>query len=115
MVSSELRQQILKRDNWTCRYCDWDMRGHPEAMKVDHVIPKGSRWGGSDDENNLVAACNDCNGLARSDRFCDVDHKRAWIQWARSTAADQVPAQGSWMDHRPGTCAPISNDPTLNY
>lgn len=47
------RCKILERDEWICQYC-----GAP-AEHVDHIIPR--RRGGSDDEDNLVAACARCN------------------------------------------------------
>jgi len=48
-----LRAAILRRDNYTCRYC----RGH--ATEVDHVEP----WahGGLTVPANLAAACRCCN------------------------------------------------------
>lgn len=56
-VSKRLRYEVLRRDNHTCRYCG----GTPPdvALTVDHVIP--ITLGGTDDPNNLVAACRDCN------------------------------------------------------
>lgn len=54
--SSATKQEVMKRDNWICRYC-----GDP-ASTVDHVIPKSrlpkgtaNTWG------NMVAACKTCN------------------------------------------------------
>ncbi len=52
-----LRFRVLKRDRFTCRYCG---RRAPEVtLHVDHVIPLVQ--GGRDHEDNLVAACADCN------------------------------------------------------
>ena len=53
----ELKIRILRRDNYTCRFC-----GHYDRarMTLDHLIPKG--WGGSNDPSNLVATCEKCNG-----------------------------------------------------
>lgn len=57
----KLRLAILSRDNWQCRYCGgW-------ADEVDHVIRLED--GGSDDPDNLAAACHACNAakeLART-------------------------------------------------
>jgi len=55
----ELRQRVLARDGWTCAYCG------REANQVDHITPKSA--GGSDDMDNLTAACSACN-LAKSDK-----------------------------------------------
>jgi HNH endonuclease len=49
------RFAILKRDNYTCRYCH--RTGVP--LEVDHVILLYR--GGTNDDSNLVAACHDCN------------------------------------------------------
>lgn len=51
------RFAILARDNFTCRYCG---RKAPNVeLVVDHVVPIAA--GGTNDDDNLVAACVDCN------------------------------------------------------
>lgn len=56
-VSSKLRFEIFKRDNFTCQYCG---RKTPEViLEVDHIIP--SSKGGEDDESNLITSCFECN------------------------------------------------------
>jgi hypothetical protein len=49
----KIRERILMRDQNTCQYCG------QEANTVDHVIPIA--LGGTDEPNNLVAACARCN------------------------------------------------------
>ncbi len=49
----KLRERILRRDSWTCYYCG------AEADTVDHLVPRAK--GGTDDMDNLVAACRSCN------------------------------------------------------
>jgi 5-methylcytosine-specific restriction protein A len=49
-----LRLAILERDAYHCGYCG------SYAQTVDHRIPKAQ--GGTDDEDNLVAACTHCQG-----------------------------------------------------
>lgn len=57
-VSRSLRFQILRRDNHTCRYCGANA---PDVkLTVDHVVPEA--LGGTDKPENLVAACEGCNG-----------------------------------------------------
>ena len=54
-VSKRTRFEVLRRDNYTCRYC----RSTENQLTVDHVTPVA--LGGTDDPSNLVAACRDCN------------------------------------------------------
>jgi hypothetical protein len=56
-VTKRTRYEVLKRDNHTCRYCGGTA---PDAvLTVDHVTPVA--LGGTDNPDNLVAACRDCN------------------------------------------------------
>lgn len=50
------RENIFKRDNFTCVYCPCDDK---RKLTIDHVIPKSR--GGKDTWENLVTACFDCN------------------------------------------------------
>lgn len=56
-VSKRLRFEILRRDNYTCRYCGAKAPDVP--LRVDHVLPE--TLGGTDDPSNLVTACEPCN------------------------------------------------------
>ncbi|MFI9123833.1 HNH endonuclease [Streptomyces bikiniensis] len=62
------RADVLKRweelEWWSCVYCDRPF-GAKVVAEIDHVRP-ASR-GGSDEWENLVPACRDCN-CAKSDR-----------------------------------------------
>jgi hypothetical protein len=56
-LSTTLRFEVLKRDNFTCQYC-----GATKAdaeLTVDHV--KAIDAGGKNEAANLVTACADCN------------------------------------------------------
>jgi len=56
-ISPRLRFSILERDGYRCRYCG---RGAPDVtLHVDHVHPQSRN--GTDDPDNLVTACEDCN------------------------------------------------------
>lgn len=56
-VSKRLRYEILKRDNYTCRYCGANA---PDVqLHIDHVTPEA--LGGATVPENLVAACEGCN------------------------------------------------------
>jgi 5-methylcytosine-specific restriction endonuclease McrA len=58
----KVRAEVLERDHHRCFYC-----GRP-ANTVDHLKPVAQ--GGTDDKDNLVAACSQCNG-AKGDRTAD--------------------------------------------
>lgn len=58
----KVRDEVLKRDHFRCFYC-----GNP-ATAVDHLNPISR--GGTDDKENLVAACSDCNG-SKGDRTAE--------------------------------------------
>jgi hypothetical protein len=57
-ISKKLRFDVFKRDGFQCVYCG----AHPSEtvlLEVDHVHPVAE--GGSNDMDNLVTACWDCN------------------------------------------------------
>jgi len=56
-LSKRVRFEVLKRDDFQCRYCG--ARAPDVALEVDHIDPVSG--GGSDDFLNLVTACEDCN------------------------------------------------------
>jgi CRISPR/Cas system Type II protein with McrA/HNH and RuvC-like nuclease domain len=56
-VGAGARFRVLRKCSFRCRYC-----GKPASetqLEIDHVLPKAC--GGTDHEDNLVAACGDCN------------------------------------------------------
>ena len=56
-LSVKTRFEILKRDDFTCRYCG---RRTPDVvLQVDHVVPVAE--GGGDETDNLVTSCWECN------------------------------------------------------
>ena len=48
-----IRGRVLRRDGYICAYCG------QMANTVDHILPVSK--GGTDDMENLVAACTSCN------------------------------------------------------
>jgi hypothetical protein len=61
-IGKRLRFEIFARDGFTCRYCG--RQADQTILHVDHVIPVSQ--GGTNDPENLVTACADCN-LGKSD------------------------------------------------
>lgn len=55
----KIRFEVLNRDNFTCQYCGRNPTNDGIKLHVDHITPK--RKGGTDDFDNLVTACNECN------------------------------------------------------
>lgn len=65
-LPTQTRFNVLSRDRFTCRYCS---RSAPDVeLHVDHVKPVSK--GGTDDLDNLVASCNECN-LGKSNSTID--------------------------------------------
>lgn len=56
-ISTRVRFEVFKRDRFTCQYCGQT----PPAviLHVDHVIAVAS--GGTNQIDNLITACKDCN------------------------------------------------------
>lgn len=82
-VSKRTRFEVLRRDNYTCRYC----RSTEGALTVDHVLPVS--LGGTDDPDNLVAACRDCNagkGSTSPDEGTVDDVRADELRWAAALA-----------------------------
>ena len=56
-IRKSVRFEVFKRDGFTCQYCG---RTPPDVvLELDHIQPVSQ--GGPDTEDNLVAACFDCN------------------------------------------------------
>lgn len=66
-IPVSLRYKILKRDGFCCRYCGLSA-ADKVVLHIDHIVPLSK--GGTDDEDNLCAACESCN-LGKSNRFDD--------------------------------------------
>lgn len=59
-ITRKLRFEILERDNYKCFYCGASPKNDPNVkLEIDHIIPLDK--GGTNDKNNLVTACWDCN------------------------------------------------------
>ena len=60
----KVRVAVLRRDNWTCHYCQKLLKNSDAT--VDHLVPL-SRGGDRLNQDNLVAACRSCNS-SKKDR-----------------------------------------------
>ncbi len=56
-MPKRIRFEVLQRDGFKCRYCG-KVAAETE-LQVDHLKPFAD--GGTDEGDNLVTACNDCN------------------------------------------------------
>lgn len=82
-VSKRLRYEILRRDNFTCRYCG--AQAPQVLLEVDHVMPRSR--GGSDTQGNLVTSCEDCNGgkaATLPEDWLREEVKQAALEWKRN-------------------------------
>ena len=56
-ISKKLRFEIFKRDGFSCQYCG---NTPPQVtLEIDHIKPVSK--GGTNDINNLITSCFDCN------------------------------------------------------
>lgn len=82
-VSKRTRYEVLRRDGHACRYCGG--RAPDVVLTVDHVVP--TALGGTDNPDNLVAACRDCNaGKSAScpDAALVAQVSEDAVRWARA-------------------------------
>lgn len=90
-VTKRTRFEVLRRDDYTCRYC----RSKNNELTVDHVVPVS--LGGTDKPDNLVACCRDCNfgkSSAAPDQSLVADVEGDVVRWAaaRRRAAEKLAA-----------------------
>lgn len=86
-ISKSLRFDVFQRDNHTCQYCG---RKPPQVtLVIDHLVPVSK--GGTDDINNLVTSCDDCNS-GKSDKliesFTGGHSKEEWRQQIQGKRAE---------------------------
>lgn len=70
-MKNSIRQKILRRDDYLCQYCGED------AVEIDHIIPY--TWCINNREDNLVASCRICNGIASNMIFNNFSEKKQYI------------------------------------
>ena len=57
IISKEIRRKVFQRDDFTCQYCG--RKGTADTLHLDHIMPRA--LGGTNDMDNLVTACPECN------------------------------------------------------
>lgn len=98
-LSKRLRYEVLRRDNYACRYCG--ATAPDTKLTVDHVTP--TALGGTDDPTNLATACADCNSgksATPADSALVADVATDALRWAAAMrrAADLEAAQRERLD-----------------
>ncbi len=56
-ISTRMRFEVFKRDNFTCQYCSAKPPKVP--LEIDHIIPVSKK--GKNTIDNLITACFQCN------------------------------------------------------
>ena len=56
-IPKRVRMEVFKRDGFTCQYCG--ATPPSVVLEIDHVLPIAK--GGTNEEMNLVTACEPCN------------------------------------------------------
>lgn len=66
-MTAQMRESVLRRDNWTCQICGNSVYKEPNLLlEVDHIIPVSK--GGKTEPNNLQTLCWKCN-RSKSDKL----------------------------------------------
>lgn len=63
-VNIRVRAAVLGQAHGRCQMCGRTVLQHQVVLVVDHKVPVD--WGGSNDEENLWAICEDCNAGKKS-------------------------------------------------
>lgn len=96
-ISKSLRFEVFQRDNHTCQYCG---RKAPEVeLEIDHLIPVAK--GGTDDFDNLITSCEDCNGGKSAkliESFTGGYSKEEWRERLRAKRAQALKERRRQLD-----------------
>ncbi|HEY2839336.1 MAG TPA: HNH endonuclease [Pirellulales bacterium] len=91
MIPVATRTRVIERGGRRCEYCGRRQEDSPLApLQVEHVIPR--KHGGSDEIDNLAAACIDCN-LRKGSNLTGIDPETGVI----TPLLD--PRRQAWSDH----------------
>lgn len=110
-VGAKLRYEVLRRDNYTCRFCG--SRAPDVFLEIDHVIPRSH--GGLDVASNLQVLCEECNAgksATMPERWLVKETARRQRAWHRGIADEQPPDDLSDMYAYMDAFADLSALPT---
>jgi 5-methylcytosine-specific restriction endonuclease McrA len=89
-ISDKVRQQICAAANYRCEYCKTSSKLTGMPLVMDHILPQVA--GGSDEPENIAAACYRCNEFKGSKTHAPDP--------ATSTLVPLFnPRQESWTEH----------------
>lgn len=77
-LNRKTKQEVLKRDNYKCRYCGAKL--DDDTAQFDHILPLSR--GGMDDTSNIAACCPTCN-TSKANRIIQV----LTTPWSKQAAA----------------------------
>ena len=84
--------QIFERDGFKCQYCGKAPQDDVKLV-VDHIYPVNK--GGSNDANNLITSCYDCNA-SKSNKILSMELLSRFWDVANKTELDFSEARGLW-------------------
>ncbi len=80
-VPQAIRQRVYERDEFVCQYCGiWCYDSwvrDKNAVTIDHMTPVSGC--GSNNEDNLVTCCSECNSIKNNRRFNTFEEAREYI------------------------------------
>jgi hypothetical protein len=89
-VPRRTRYEVLRRDNYTCRYCG--AKAPDVKLNIDAVVPR-VLGGSHKDPANLITACEACNGGKSSsspDSPLVADVAERALEWAQAMRRAQA-------------------------
>ena len=91
-ISRGMKEYIYQRDEYICQYCGIHCYesyvSNSSAVTIDHIIPY--TLGGSDEADNLITCCRECNGIKGSEVFESFEAARKYINEHRKGLLDQA-------------------------
>lgn len=89
-IPQALAEQVRRRANYRCEYCQSSEWVSGQPCHIDHIIPCAR--GGATTSDNLCLACAACNGFK-------LDHVEALDPQSNQPVALFNPRQQQWREH----------------